>query len=964
MIERDVETKIDEQLIALGWVDNPSSPNRNVYKQSVKTGEQKKNLQGKRPDYVLYKENTSEPLIVIEAKSPKHSISRALEQCEEYARAINAPIAVATNGTFTKTLHIRKQKPLFLNKEEVDRLLSPSMASQFVDDNEYFTIDKKVIKSREELLTIFKDINEQFRDAGVSTGLPRIELFCNLLFLKVITELSASNSLITELPDWCKWDRIKQKKGEELYAFINGQAFEHFQKAYGGDVLSPIEYLVKPDILDTIVSKLNDLHLSATNTDIKGDAFEYFLRNYGGADTDFGEYFTPRHIVKALVQLLNPQFGERIYDPFCGTGGMLIEAYKHIYESRWAKTSENIKILKEQTIYGAELTKMYRIAKMNMILAGDGHSNIIRQDSYATPDTIKQVEIIENGIATKINKTIKYDVVITNMPFGRKMKTEHSSLYGFDTKSAEIVGVLHSLGSLNDNENARLGIIVPEGILFNSNIKAYKQLRELVIRNYELETVVSLPSQSFAPNTGVKSDMLIIKKRKQSDKNHVWYFNVKNDGYTLDTSRRKIDGVNDIDNLLSETELDIGDKGHLKELGFSVLYKNEITKNNFKFLPETETPKSAGKYPLVKLKEVVLEIKDGGTPPRKNGNEKNYFGGSINWCVVKDVKPEIYSTKETLTELGLKKSSARVWEAESIIISLGATIGNVGIAKIPMATKQGLSGIVVDKSKILPKFLYYILDSRKKEIQEMATGTTIKEVRPNRFIDTFQIPLPTLQEQQQIVNELENYQRIVTSARTIVESYKPIVNYSLEWKLIKLKDVCSFSGGTQPPKNTFKYEEAEGYIRLLQIRDYKNDDFATYIPIKSKHKTCNADDIMIGRYGPPVFQILRGKSGAYNVALIKCIPDNDKITNDWLFYFLNSTPIQDYIIGISTRARQSGVSPTDLGNLDIPLPPLEIQQQLGTELKKENALIEQSQKTIELFTKKIQDKINYIFGMG
>ena len=133
------------------------------------------------------------------------------------------------------------------------------------------------------------------------------------------------------------------------------------------------------------------------------------------------------------------------------------------------------------------------------------------------------------------------------------------------------------------------------------------------------------------------------------------------------------------------------------------------------------------------------------------------------------------------------------------------------------------------------------------------------------------------------------------------------------------------------------------------------------IPKTEKHKTCTEKDIMIGRYGPPVFQILRGKSGAYNVALIKCIPDKNRITNDWLFYFLNSEPVQEYIISISTRARQSGVSPTNLGNLDIPLPPLETQKEIVSKIKEEQALIEPSKQLIEVFTKKIQDRINDLF---
>ncbi len=150
-------------------------------------------------------------------------------------------------------------------------------------------------------------------------------------------------------------------------------------------------------------------------------------------------------------------------------------------------------------------------------------------------------------------------------------------------------------------------------------------------------------------------------------------------------------------------------------------------------------------FQILKTEALRLEKKD---------DSNKYFGGNINWCVVKDIKPEIYNTNEKLTELGLKNCSAKLWPADSIIISLGATIGNVGIAKKPTATKQGLSGIIVDKTKILPLYLYHILVASKAEIQNMATGATILEVRPTRLINTLQIPLPSLTEQQKILDEI------------------------------------------------------------------------------------------------------------------------------------------------------------------------------------------------------------------
>jgi len=112
----------------------------------------------------------------------------------------------------------------------------------------------------------------------------------------------------------------------------------------------------------------------------------------------------------------------------------------------------------------------------------------------------------------------------------------------------------------------------------------------------------------------------------------------------------------------------------------------------------------------VKLEEVVLDIKDGGTPSRRRSD---FFGGDINWCVVKDIKPEIWDTAEKLSSAGLSNCSARVWPIDSIIISLGASIGHVGIAKVPTATKQGLSGIVVDKKRFCLNFCIMFCERKK-----------------------------------------------------------------------------------------------------------------------------------------------------------------------------------------------------------------------------------------------------------
>jgi type I restriction enzyme, S subunit len=141
-----------------------------------------------------------------------------------------------------------------------------------------------------------------------------------------------------------------------------------------------------------------------------------------------------------------------------------------------------------------------------------------------------------------------------------------------------------------------------------------------------------------------------------------------------------------------------------------------------------------------------------------------------------------------------------------------------------------------------------------------------------------------------------------------------------DWEVIPIDDILNFEGGSQPPRDTFKFEEQEDYIRLLQIRDYKTDKYASYIPSHLARKKCEKDDIMIGRYGPPIFQILRGFEGAYNVALIKAIP-KQKITKEFGWFILTQKSLFEFVEKLSQRSSgQTGVDLNELKKYQIPLP--------------------------------------------
>lgn len=173
-----------------------------------------------------------------------------------------------------------------------------------------------------------------------------------------------------------------------------------------------------------------------------------------------------------------------------------------------------------------------------------------------------------------------------------------------------------------------------------------------------------------------------------------------------------------------------------------------------------------------------------------------------------------------------------------------------------------------------------------------------------------------------------------------------------------LENVCDFVGGSQPAKKYFSDIKLEGYIRLIQIRDYKTDKYITYIPEDSTRKFCNEKDIMIGRYGPPIFQILRGISGAYNVALMKAIP-KENILNDYLYYFLCQEHLFKYVNALSPRTGgQTGVDVVMLKKYPILLPELNNQANIAKVLSDLDAKIELNNKInteLEAMAKLIYD---------
>ncbi len=226
------------------------------------------------------------------------------------------------------------------------------------------------------------------------------------------------------------------------------------------------------------------------------------------------------------------------------------------------------------------------------------------------------------------------------------------------------------------------------------------------------------------------------------------------------------------------------------------------------------------------------------------------------------------------------------------------------------------------------------------------------------------IPLPPLPTQKAIVQKLDSaFEKIDASIDLAEKSLKEIeemeksvleqVFSSFQWIWVKerLSDYVKFIWWSQPPKSTFIYEKKDGYVRLIQIRDYKTDKFLVYVDEKSTKKFCGKCDIMVWRYWPPIFQILRWIEWAYNVALMKSVFDDNEIFSDYLYWFLQNPIIQNYIISKSQRAAwQSWVNKTILDEYHTYFPPLEKQKEIVEYLDR---VFEKNKELRELYKEKI-----------
>ena len=517
-MEASVVHSICTQLENLGWIVDEREPENNVTQQRVKTPVQSRQLANANdgrlrfPDFVLYEAGTQNPISVIEAKRPGESLEQALKQAEErYAAPLNAPLVFAYNDTFVATRFLHNQRSLKIDGEEVRQFIDHYTALRFINEGpEILSAPQSVQVSREELIRIFKRQADLLREAGLQAGLERFGAFSDILFLKLIDEMCQIREHAGEnapVPQHIRWSEFKDRNADSKLEYVRNVVWREMNERYN-NIFGQTFPIQSAEIFNDIVNDLSELNFTTADVDVKGDAFEYFLKNaYQGIKIkDLGEYFTPRNIVRTMVSMVDPKIGETIYDPFCGTGGFLIEAFRYV-ALRTQLTSQISEILQKSTIYGSEIAATARVARMNMVLYGDGHSNVYQQDSFANP--IDQ----------------KYDVVLTNPPYSQK--TRHGNLYPIPTQNGDAIAMQHCLKSLK--VGGRAAILMKEDFLTKGG--TIGRVRDFFLGSVNNISVVSLPRGLFEPYTPTKTSILYFEKG--GERSTIFFFVVKDVGHTF-----------------------------------------------------------------------------------------------------------------------------------------------------------------------------------------------------------------------------------------------------------------------------------------------------------------------------------------------------------------------------------------------------------------------------------------------
>jgi type I restriction enzyme M protein len=371
--------------------------------------------------------------------------------------------------------------------------------------------------------------------------------------------------VVYENMDECRWSSFRELEADAMLKVVTEKAFPFIKELndpsqpYSKSMVSAVFSINNSTLLKEAVNAIDEIYEEIRKQkdkgqqfqDTQGDVYEYLINEIGRGGKN-GQFRTPRHLIQFMCELVDPDWNDKICDPACGTGGFLVGAYQHIL-TKYSSPKEIIedenglerfkkyggdkiikaaiwKTLHEKAFYGYDLDQtMVRIGLMNLMLHGIKIPQIENIDSLS--DKYDQV-----------HKDGEYSVVMANPPFTGRIDKDAMSdklkTYGNQSELLFLIRISKML-----KVGGKAAVIVPEGVLFGGS-KNQQQIREKLLKDNRLEAVISLPSGAFKPYTGVKTAILVFTKAKENSKTwhtqKVWFYELKNDGYSLDDNRRKL----------------------------------------------------------------------------------------------------------------------------------------------------------------------------------------------------------------------------------------------------------------------------------------------------------------------------------------------------------------------------------------------------------------------------------------
>lgn len=693
-----------------------------------------------------------------------------------------------------------------------------------------------------------------------------------------------------------------------------------------------------PNVLNLFLKEIDKF--SHDESDDIGDAYEYLLSKTG-AQGDVGQFRTPRHIIKFIVETVNPTKDDSVLDPAVGTAGFLIAAYNHVKSQHDGKDEQG-NTNEEQSLTADERAKLYknyhgfdidptmvRTARVNMYLHGFTTPDIQNHDTLSSEDHWDK----------------KYDVILANPPFMTpKGGIQPHKKFSISANRAEVLFVDYIASHINP-VSGRAGIVVPEGVIFQSG-KVYKELRKSLVEN-SLYAVVSLPAGVFNPYAGVKTSVLLLDKKLAKERDEILFVKIENDGYSLNAQRRPIVGGQfpealELIKKFQAGEIIESDLAHTVPRS-RVAESGDYNLSGDRYRRTISTQDSA--YSLVELNDIIdlnfgtrITKKDSeGTKfPVYGGGGKSFFTDSYN-----------RSNEYVISRFAMSENCVRFVRGKFFMLDSGFTFS------------------IKDESIALKEYIGSILLNIQPAVYSCARGHAQKNIDVSQF-RAIKIPLPPIETQHQIVAELNNYQTIIDAAQTIVQTYEPTIKINPEWEQAKLNDVVNLLGGGTPSRTDDKYWG--GNIKWITSKYFGDDHTITgsenITELGLKNSSSNivpaGSTIVISRVSVGKYAYA-GQDYAINQDLTALISKDSNIL-DGKYLFRIAGIIANKIKASATGIGVVGVTRKFVANIEIPLPPIEIQHEIVAELEAEQKLIDANKKLIETFQQKIRTKIAEVWG--